>query len=131
MANGNVSTFATETKDSPKPQEPVKPEPKPESPTVKVVGVEMTASNEDGSKWSRPTSPLVPPTPVVEKVPEPEPQSIFLEGTLPAKSQLLVSESATEKEVTEDEDESAIVLSSKLTLSVINLENIDRGMISL
>ncbi|XP_055687869.1 resistance to inhibitors of cholinesterase protein 3 isoform X6 [Lutzomyia longipalpis] len=54
----------------------------------------------------------------------PEPQSIFLQGALPHESQILVADSAvTEENIeTDDEENGAIVLSSKMTLSLISLD---------
>jgi hypothetical protein len=49
-------------------------------------------------------------------------QEIYLEGALPAQSHLLVADSATEPEPTTGEDP-AVVLSGKMTLSVISLES--------
>lgn len=91
------------------------------------MGVELTASCESGKKWSRPNTPLVQSTPPPPQEKMPEPQNIYLEGTLPAKTKLLVSDSATETEVGEVNDEDAVILSGKMTLSLINLENIDKG----
>lgn len=70
------------------------------------------------------------------------PQSIYLEGTLPHESQILVSdaETTTSEEIlgndTDDQDHSddsgghhdepAIVLSSKMTLSLISLDPVNR-----
>ncbi|XP_059614901.1 uncharacterized protein LOC132260650 isoform X2 [Phlebotomus argentipes] len=98
--------------------------------TVKVLGMEMTASCEGGHKWSgRPPTPnftaqIRPHSPAEDAEDKPEPQSIFLEGALPHESQILVADAAvTEENVeTEDEDEGAIVLSSKMTLSLISLD---------
>nr|CAH7759462.1 unnamed protein product [Callosobruchus chinensis] len=91
-----------------------------EEPSVKVMGMEMRASCEGGQKWSRPESPLEP-HPVDQKPLEPEepPQEIILEGSLPPQSHhLLVSDSATEAEKSSEEDP-AVVLAGKMTLSVI------------
>lgn len=87
----------------------------------------MTASCEGGQKWSRPSTPLVPTTPTPAE-PVPPPQSIYLEGALPAQSQLLVSESQTETETEVVNEDPAVVLSGKMTLSVISLDSlIDKG----
>lgn len=53
------------------------------------------------------------------------PQAIYLEGTLPHESQILVSDSEErlEEEPSEEEGEGpAIILSSKMTLSLISLD---------
>lgn len=62
----------------------------------------------------------------------PAPESIYLEGSLPPKSQILVADSETHtEEVTDQElngsaEEPAVILSSKMTLSLINLDK-DQG----
>ncbi|XP_073813956.1 RIC3 acetylcholine receptor chaperone isoform X2 [Musca autumnalis] len=100
--------------------------------TVSVLGMEVTASCEGGHKWSR-----RPPTPVLSLHHEhsksedekPEPQSIYLEGSLAHDSQILVSDSEIKQEEIYDAElngsaeEPAVVLSSKMTLSLINLDN--------
>lgn len=95
---------------------------KPQEPSVKVVGMEMTASCEGGKKWSRPDSPVIPsPPPTIPEEVVP-PHEIFLEGSLPAQSQILVADSATETQQF-SEDDPAVVLASKVTLSVISLDS--------
>ncbi|XP_018327159.1 spindle pole body component 110 isoform X2 [Agrilus planipennis] len=93
--------------------------------SVKVLGMETTASCEGGQKWSRPNSPIISPTPP-PPVEEPDPpQEIYLEGALPAQSQLLVSDSKTETQPNTDaSDDPAVVLASKMTLSVISLDSL-------
>ncbi|XP_065369372.1 resistance to inhibitors of cholinesterase protein 3 isoform X2 [Calliphora vicina] len=60
----------------------------------------------------------------------PEPQEIYLEGSLAHDSQILVAESETKQEKVYDAElngspeEPAVILSSKMTLSLINLDNI-------
>ncbi|XP_065369375.1 uncharacterized protein RIC-3 isoform X5 [Calliphora vicina] len=103
--------------------------------TVSVLGMEITASCEGGHKWSG-----RPPTPVLLSHHEhskhdeddvmPEPQEIYLEGSLAHDSQILVAESETKQEKVYDAElngspeEPAVILSSKMTLSLINLDNI-------
>lgn len=102
--------------------------------TVSVLGMEITASCEGGQKWSG-----RPPTPVLLSHHEhsklvdddmPEPQEIYLEGSLAHDSQILVSEAETKQEEVYDAElngspeEPAVILSSKMTLSLINLDNI-------
>ncbi|XP_036223625.2 uncharacterized protein RIC-3 isoform X5 [Bactrocera oleae] len=59
---------------------------------------------------------------------EPEPQSIYLEGALAHESQILVTDSEIKTEEVYDKElngsleEPAVVLSSKMTLSLINLD---------
>lgn len=88
-----------------------------------------------------------------ESEPEPEPQSIFLEGALPHESQILVSDSHTTPEGVYDDDDVngnadepavnyeiievkekqsiesdfgfQVILSSKMTLSLINLDPVN------
>ncbi|XP_058981691.1 resistance to inhibitors of cholinesterase protein 3 isoform X5 [Musca domestica] len=100
--------------------------------TVSVLGMEVTASVEGGHKWSG-----RPPTPVLSHHHEhskseddkPEPQSIYLEGSLAHDSQILVSDSEIKQEEVYDAElngsaeEPAVILSSKMTLSLINLDN--------
>ncbi|XP_053967171.1 uncharacterized protein LOC128868744 isoform X4 [Anastrepha ludens] len=101
--------------------------------SVAVLGMEVTASCEGGKKWTG-----RPPTPVFFSHPEhskdddedqmPEPQSIYLEGALAHESQILVADSETKTEEVYDTElngsleEPAVVLSSKMTLSLINLD---------
>ncbi|XP_062132273.1 resistance to inhibitors of cholinesterase protein 3 isoform X8 [Drosophila sulfurigaster albostrigata] len=99
---------------------------------VTVLGMELTASCEGGQKWTG-----RPPTPVYRAYSEhsnkleenlPEPQSIYLEGALAHDSQILVADSQTKREEVYDselngsEEEPAVILSSKMTLSLINLD---------
>ncbi|XP_030745093.1 titin isoform X2 [Sitophilus oryzae] len=90
--------------------------------SVTVLGMETTASCEGGKKWSRPDSPVLShPPAVVPKEPSPSPQ-IFLEGSLPPQSQLLVADAATEAQK-DPEDDAPVVLAGKMTLSVISLDS--------
>lgn len=58
----------------------------------------------------------------------PAPESIYLEGSLSTRSQILVADSethteeVTDKELNGSADEPAVILSSKMTLSLINLD---------
>uniref|UniRef100_A0A6M2DZI6 Putative patellin-5 isoform x5 n=1 Tax=Xenopsylla cheopis TaxID=163159 RepID=A0A6M2DZI6_XENCH len=103
-------------------------EDKEDKPTVKILGMETTARCEGGQKWSRPSSPIPLPARVPQEAEETlVPQSIFLEGTLPHQSQLLVAESETHTETLPEQndapDDPPVILSGKMTLSVINLDN--------
>ncbi|PNF40076.1 hypothetical protein B7P43_G11521 [Cryptotermes secundus] len=101
-------------------------------PKVQVLGMEMTASCEGGQRWSRPGTPILAVTshsrsgtPIPP--PTPEPQSIYLEGALPSQSQLLVSESETQAVAVDPEDlasdtDAPVILSGKMTLSLISLD---------
>ncbi|XP_037946859.1 uncharacterized protein LOC119678853 isoform X8 [Teleopsis dalmanni] len=105
--------------------------------TVAVLGMELTASCEGGQKWTG-----RPPTPVFFSHNEhskedvdimPEPQSIYLEGSLAHESQILVADSETKTTEVYDEElngspeEPAVVLSSKMTLSLINLDALQKN----
>ncbi|XP_055854642.1 uncharacterized protein LOC129918235 isoform X2 [Episyrphus balteatus] len=100
--------------------------------SVAVLGMEVTASCEGGQKWSgRPSTPVFfsHPEHSSEKLEDPPvPQSIYLEGSLGHDSQILVSDSETrteevfDKELNGSPEEPAVVLSSKMTLSLINLD---------
>lgn len=99
-------------------------------PKVKVMGLEMMAECEGGQKWNRPVTPNLGvgghgrTTPPIPPPDSPEPQNIFLEGALPQQSQLLVSDSKTQAfTLSEDgEPEPPVILSSKMTLSLINVD---------
>ena len=91
----------------------------------------MIAKCEGGQKWSRPATPNLgvgshnkPSTPI-QPPQDPEPQNIFLEGALPQQSQLLVSDSKTQALTIENDDDldSPVILSSKMTLSLISLDS--------
>ncbi|CAL1688520.1 unnamed protein product [Lasius platythorax] len=94
-----------------------------QSPTVKVMGMEMTASCESGQKCSRPTTPIIPIPSNVEREQTP-PKPIYLEGALPQQCELLVTDSETQAEKSEDDDDAPVVLSGKMTLSLISLDQI-------
>ncbi|KAJ8934957.1 hypothetical protein NQ318_007196 [Aromia moschata] len=101
--------------------------PEEDQPTVKVLGMEMTASCEGGKKWSRPDSPVLPASAPPAPEPTEPPQEIFLEGALPPLSHLLVADSATEAQKTTSEEDPAVVLAGKMTLSVISLDSSENG----
>ncbi|KYQ58743.1 hypothetical protein ALC60_02391 [Trachymyrmex zeteki] len=94
-----------------------------QSPTVKVMGMEMTASCESGQKCSRPTTPIIPAPSNIEREKTP-PTPIYLEGALPPQCELLVTDSETQAEKSEDDDDAPVVLSGKMTLSLISLDQI-------
>ncbi|XP_014208653.1 uncharacterized protein LOC106639504 isoform X3 [Copidosoma floridanum] len=95
-----------------------------ETPTVRVVNMEMTASCEGGRR-SRPSTPiLVPQCPTEDREKTP-PISIYLEGALPSQCELLVTDSKTQEILEEDENvEVPVVLSGKMTLSLISLDQV-------
>ncbi|XP_044747327.1 VID27-like protein isoform X2 [Coccinella septempunctata] len=96
---------------------------KDEKPSVKIMAMETSESCEDGKKWQSANSSVLPsvPQPVIEKVDPPK--EIYLDRTLPAQSQILVADSATETEKNASNDDTAVVLAGKMTLSLISLEN--------
>lgn len=79
---------------------------------IKVVGMELNESCENGQPWTRSPSP---PTPKPAPVPE-TPQEILLTGNVPENSEILVSDAHTENVATE----SSVILESKVTLNVIS-----------
>nr|XP_012217605.1 PREDICTED: resistance to inhibitors of cholinesterase protein 3-like isoform X3 [Linepithema humile] len=95
-----------------------------QSPTVKVMGMEMTASCESGQKCSRPTTPIIPTPPSNLEREKTPPKPIYLEGALPSQCELLVTDSETQAEKSEDDDDAPVVLSGKMTLSLISLDQI-------
>ncbi|XP_046751310.1 uncharacterized protein LOC124414410 isoform X2 [Diprion similis] len=94
------------------------------SPTVKVVGMEMTASCKDGQKWSRPSTPVVPAVQSHSEQDKIPPKPIYLEGALPSQCELLVTDSETQAEESNVDVQAPIVLSGKMTLSLISLDQI-------
>uniref|UniRef100_A0AAG5D9Z5 Resistance to inhibitors of cholinesterase protein 3 N-terminal domain-containing protein n=1 Tax=Anopheles atroparvus TaxID=41427 RepID=A0AAG5D9Z5_ANOAO len=102
--------------------------------TVKVMAMEMTAQRENGKRLSRPTTPLLPmghPEGASATVEEKETRSIMLDGRLPHDSKILVAESETavekmEPENSEEEDDAPVILSGKMTLSLINMDFIEK-----
>ncbi|XP_065167588.1 resistance to inhibitors of cholinesterase protein 3 isoform X2 [Atheta coriaria] len=90
-----------------------------DSAKVKVLGMETTASCEGGEKWTTQPSmrPSSPPLKLVEA-----PQEIYLEGALPANTKILVSDAKTETQTENiDNEDPAVVLAGKMTLSVIGV----------
>ncbi|XP_065215015.1 uncharacterized protein LOC135841772 isoform X3 [Planococcus citri] len=79
---------------------------------IKVVGMELNESCENGQPWKRSTTP-----PHVKPAPVPEiPQEILLSGNVPVNSEILISDARTENVATE----SSVILESKVTLNVIS-----------
>lgn len=97
--------------------------PEHEQPSVKILGMEMTASCEGGQKWERCESPVIPKLHAPQE-PIETPQEIFLGGTLPAQSQILVADSTVEEETNSlsSSADPPVILASKMTLSVISLD---------
>ncbi|XP_071862307.1 RIC3 acetylcholine receptor chaperone isoform X4 [Bombus fervidus] len=90
------------------------------SPTVKVIGMEMTASCE--GKGSRPTTPIIPISQSHIEREKTPPKPIYLEGALPPQCELLVTDSETQAQKAEEDVEAPVVLSGKMTLSLISLD---------
>ncbi|KAK2575165.1 hypothetical protein KPH14_002568 [Odynerus spinipes] len=76
-----------------------------QSPTVKVMGMEMTASCEGGQKCSRPTTPIIPPPSSHTEREKTPPVPIYLEGALPPQCELLVTDSETQEQKAEEDAE--------------------------
>lgn len=79
---------------------------------IKVVGMELNESCENGQPWKQ-SQP--PPVSKPAAVPE-TPQEILLTGNVPVNSEILVSDAHTENVVTD----SSVILESKVTLNVIS-----------
>ncbi|XP_044576334.1 resistance to inhibitors of cholinesterase protein 3 isoform X2 [Cotesia glomerata] len=94
------------------------------SPTVKVMGMEMTANCEGGQKISRPSTPIISHSPNHFEREKSPPKPIYLEGALPSQCELLVTDSKTQAENFEENNEVPVVLSGKMTLSLISLDQI-------
>ncbi|XP_033221783.1 uncharacterized protein LOC117175986 isoform X3 [Belonocnema kinseyi] len=91
---------------------------------VKVVGMEMTTSCEGGQKCSRPTTPTFPAHNSHIEREETPPVPIYLEGALPSQCELLVTDSKTQEVKEEESVEAPVILSGKMTLSLISLDQI-------
>ncbi|XP_035906402.1 uncharacterized protein LOC118509628 isoform X2 [Anopheles stephensi] len=103
--------------------------------TVKVMAMEVTAQRENGKRLSRPSTPLLPmgghPETANAPTEEQETRSIVLDGRLPHDSKILVSDAETaveklEPENSEEEDDAPVILSGKMTLSLINMDFIEK-----
>ncbi|XP_011494457.1 PREDICTED: uncharacterized protein LOC105359541 [Ceratosolen solmsi marchali] len=93
------------------------------SSTIKVVNMEMTTSCEGGVKCSRPSTPIIMPHGnAAEEKEKTPPISIYLEGALPPQCDLLVTDSKIQEIQEQENVEVPIVLSGKMTLSLINLD---------
>ncbi|XP_057324529.1 uncharacterized protein LOC130667101 isoform X2 [Microplitis mediator] len=94
------------------------------SPTVKVIGMEMTANCEGGQKISRPSTPTTTHSLNHLEREKTPPKPIYLEGALPSQCELLVTDSKTQTENLEENAGAPVVLSGKMTLSLISLDQI-------
>ncbi|XP_035791768.1 mucin-17-like isoform X3 [Anopheles albimanus] len=105
--------------------------------TVKVMAMEVTAQRENGKRLSRPTTPLLPmghtetTTAGATGAEEHEARSILLDGRLPHDSKILVADAETaveklEAENSEEEEDAPVILSGKMTLSLINMDFIEK-----
>ncbi|XP_044248989.1 resistance to inhibitors of cholinesterase protein 3 isoform X4 [Drosophila takahashii] len=89
-----------------------------------------TEQNQEQAKGGRKRRDLSAERELTSKLEEnlPEPQSIYLEGALAHESQILVADSQIKREEVYDSElngsaeEPAIILSSRMTLSLINLD---------
>ncbi|XP_052894602.1 mucin-17 [Anopheles moucheti] len=103
--------------------------------TVKVMAMEVTAQRENGKRLSRPSTPLLPmgghSDAANAPTEEQETRSIVLDGRLPHDSKILVSDAETaveklEPDNSEEEDDAPVILSGKMTLSLINMDFIEK-----
>ncbi|XP_072162317.1 uncharacterized protein [Bemisia tabaci] len=93
---------------------------------VKVVNIEMTESLTGGNRWSDSLTPRNrSPSPIpMTNPPVPEPIEIYLTGSVPTESKLLVSQSETHPipHSPDDSNSDSVVLASKVTLSLIGID---------
>ncbi|XP_050674601.1 neurofilament heavy polypeptide-like [Leptidea sinapis] len=93
-----------------------------DSSSVKVLGMEMTAHPADGSAWPR-TQPSLAPTPPAAPHKEihkaEDVKSIYLETEIPQQSRVLVAEFAEDSGNFKPTRSSPLVVSGKMTLSLI------------
>ncbi|XP_039759125.1 probable inactive protein kinase DDB_G0270444 isoform X3 [Pararge aegeria] len=87
-----------------------------ENQSVKVVGMELTAHAVDGGSC-RPEPPKAPPQTKTHEAEEV--QSIFLDTEIPQQSRVLVADFAEERPLQEKRTHSPLVVSGKITLSLI------------
>uniref|UniRef100_A0A182NZQ6 Uncharacterized protein n=1 Tax=Anopheles epiroticus TaxID=199890 RepID=A0A182NZQ6_9DIPT len=130
--SGGESSSATSTPE----KKPKKRDTSTERGTVKVMAMEVTAQRENGKRLSRPTTPLLPMSghsdgATIAPTEEHETRSIVLDGRLPHDSKILVSDAETaveklEPENSEEEDDAPVILSGKMTLSLINMDFIEK-----
>ncbi|XP_050076105.1 mucin-17-like [Anopheles maculipalpis] len=130
--SGGESSSANSTPE----KKPKKRDTSTERGTVKVMAMEVTAQRENGKRLSRPSTPLLPmaghsETANAPPTEEQETRSIVLDGRLPHDSKILVSDAETaveklEPENSEEEDDAPVILSGKMTLSLINMDFIEK-----
>lgn len=129
--SGGESSSANSTPE----KKPKKRDTSTERGTVKVMAMEVTAQRENGKRLSRPSTPLLPMGGHSETANAPtdeqETRSIVLDGRLPHDSKILVSDAETaveklEPENSEEEDDAPVILSGKMTLSLINMDFIEK-----
>ncbi|XP_049295756.1 protein P200 isoform X2 [Anopheles funestus] len=129
--SGGESSSANSTPE----KKPKKRDTSTERGTVKVMAMEVTAQRENGKRLSRPSTPLLPMGGHSESANVPteehETRSIVLDGRLPHDSKILVSDAETaveklEPENSEEEDDAPVILSGKMTLSLINMDFIEK-----
>ncbi|XP_068620119.1 probable inactive protein kinase DDB_G0270444 isoform X2 [Battus philenor] len=93
-----------------------------ESPSVKVVGMEVTAHSADGGAWPCAPPPLAAPAPVQPSKPPHEAEevkSIFLETEIPQQARVLVADFAENRTDRAKPKNAPLVVSGKMTLSLI------------
>ncbi|XP_061503075.1 serine-rich adhesin for platelets isoform X7 [Anopheles gambiae] len=129
--SGGETSSATSTPE----KKPKKRDTSTERGTVKVMAMEVTAQRENGKRLSRPSTPLLPMSGHSDTANAPteeqETRSIVLDGRLPHDSKILVSDAETavekmEPENSEEEDDAPVILSGKMTLSLINMDFIEK-----
>uniref|UniRef100_A0A182U6P1 Resistance to inhibitors of cholinesterase protein 3 N-terminal domain-containing protein n=1 Tax=Anopheles melas TaxID=34690 RepID=A0A182U6P1_9DIPT len=129
--SGGETSSATSTPE----KKPKKRDTSTERGTVKVMAMEVTAQRENGKRLSRPLTPLLPMSGHSDtanaSTEEQETRSIVLDGRLPHDSKILVSDAETavekmEPENSEEDDDAPVILSGKMTLSLINMDFIEK-----
>uniref|UniRef100_A0A182WMB7 Resistance to inhibitors of cholinesterase protein 3 N-terminal domain-containing protein n=1 Tax=Anopheles minimus TaxID=112268 RepID=A0A182WMB7_9DIPT len=129
--SGGESSSANSTPE----KKPKKRDTSTERGTVKVMAMEVTAQRENGKRLSRPSTPLLPmgghSDAAHAPTEEQETRSIVLDGRLPHDSKILVSDAETaveklETDNSEEEDDAPVILSGKMTLSLINMDFIEK-----
>ncbi|XP_053666538.1 titin-like [Anopheles marshallii] len=129
--SGGESSSANSTPE----KKPKKRDTSTERGTVKVMAMEVTAQRENGKRLSRPSTPLLPMGGHADAANAPteeqETRSIVLDGRLPHDSKILVADAETaveklEPDNSEEEDDAPVILSGKMTLSLINMDFIEK-----
>ncbi|XP_028178148.1 uncharacterized protein LOC114365708 isoform X10 [Ostrinia furnacalis] len=91
-----------------------------EKPSVKVVGMEVTAHTADGGSWRPPAIATAPaPAPAGRAHEAESVQSIFLETQIPQQARVLVADFQDHADARTQPKHSPTVVSGKMTLSLI------------